>query len=52
MSANGTSTRQNLRLELVKALPKLLSDASNDGVIEDALEDLAKIEDYILGETE
>ena len=47
-----TLERYELRLELVKALPQMIADASNDGVIESAIEDLEKIERYIIGETE
>lgn len=44
--------REDLRLGLATVFAIYLSEEASKGLIEDALEDLAKIEDYILGETE
>lgn len=45
-------TKIELRKNLVDTFCNLLTDAFKDDLLEDALEDLEKIEDYILGETE
>ena len=47
-----TQERIEIRMRVVQHFAKPLADASHDGYLDEALEDLEKIERYIIGETE
>ena len=44
--------REELRRSLVVQFVRYLSEEATNGTLPEAIEDLEKIEDYILGETE
>lgn len=50
--ANKSPERNELRLKLVQSFAKPLADAAIEGDLEELLEDIEKIERYIIGETE
>lgn len=49
---NNEETREFLRRSLVTEFVGFLSDEASNGNLPEALEDLEKIERYIIGETE
>ena len=48
----GNLSAKVLRRSLVTEFVRYLSDEASNGNLSEALDDLAKIEDYIIGETE